>query len=261
MHSRSVLIVLLFFMLNFSIYIVVSSITDKGLSIWDDVTHNDPKAVIDHSTGDVACDSYRLWKRDIEMLLELGVDFYRFSISWPRLLPTGFSDKISQDGLNYYNNLIDELIKHNITPIATIYHWDLPLRLQDLGGWPNPLIVDYFEDYARVCFESFGDRVKTWITINEPPNICFQGYGQSWADGGLAPGIDDHGVADYLCGHSIIKAHARAYHLYNNTYKPTQKGRVGISLTAPWVIAETDSPKDKYAADTMMQFQVSLTLY
>lgn len=211
--------------MKIKLIMIFAFFSDKGISMWDHLVHSNPKAILDHSTGDVACDSFHLYKRDIEMLLELGVDFYRFSISWTRLLPTGFSDKVSQDGLDYYNTLINELLKHNITPVATIYHWDLPQNLQDIGGWPNPIIADYFEDYARVVFEAFGDRVKTWITINEPTNVCYQGYGQTWIEGGLAPGINFHGVGEYLCGHTVIKAHAKAYHLYNSTFRATQKGQ------------------------------------
>lgn len=152
--------------------------------------------------------------------MELGVDFYRFSISWPRLLPTGFSNKVSQDGLRYYNNLIDEILSRNITPFATLYHWDLPQKLQDLGGWTNPIIVNYFEDYARVAFESFGDRIKNWITINEIPQICTNGYAKDI----YAPQVKSSGIGDYLCGHNALLSHARVWHLYNATFRPTQKG-------------------------------------
>lgn len=129
----------------------------------------------DGSSGDDAVKSYEFYKRDVEAIKEMGVDFYRFSISWSRLLPNGFANKISEDGLKYYNNLINELLSKNITPIVTIYHWDLPQSFQDIGGWTNPLIADYFKEYARICFEKFGDRVKTWVTINEPKEICVLG--------------------------------------------------------------------------------------
>lgn len=147
------------------------------------------------------------------MLKELGVDFYRFSISWSRILPEGFSNKISQDGIAYYNSLIDDLLKVNITPTITLYHWDLPQRLQDIGGWYNPLMVDYFTDFAEVAFKTFGDRVKTWLTFNEPFHICIYAYELSMK-----------GVGDYICGHNLLKAHAKAYHLYDDVYKPMQKG-------------------------------------
>lgn len=160
------------------------------------------------------------------MLKFLGVDFYRFSISWPRLLPTGFANKISQDGLKYYNNLINCLLENNIEPVVTIFHWDLPQSLQDLGGWTNPLIVEWFGDYAKVLYESFGDRVKTWITINEPKQIGLFGYGMKR----FAPGINRHGIAEYIAAKNIVMAHAKAWHIYNDEYRKTQNGNLFLSF-------------------------------
>lgn len=110
------------------------------------------------------------------MATELGLDHYRFSISWPRLLPSGYPNYISEDGRNYYNNLIEGLLKNNIEPVVTIYHYELPQVFQDLGGWTNPLIVDWFADYASVVYSLFADRVKIWLTVNEPLIICDVSY-------------------------------------------------------------------------------------
>lgn len=208
----------------------------KGENIWDTLTHDHPEYIQDNSTGDIACDSYHKVEEDIALIKNLGVDFYRFSLSWSRILPKGYSYKVNKAGIAYYNKLIDGLIENGIEPMVTLYHWDLPKDFQDLGGWPNELIADYFEDYAKVAFDYFGDRVKYWITFNEPYNVCYQGYG----DTKKAPALNMTGFADYLCTHTVLKAHARVYHLYNDTYKPTQKGsrnklmRIIIVLIGNW---------------------------
>lgn len=155
------------------------------------------------------------------MLVELGVQFYRFSLSWSRLLPDGFGNRVSQDGLRYYNELINDLLAANITPSITLYHWDLPQPLQELGGWASPMMAEYFTDYAEIAFEAFGDRVKTWLTFNEPWVVCIEGYGGK----GKAPALGMSGIADYLCAHNLLKAHAAAYHLYDDVFRPTQRGK------------------------------------
>lgn len=116
-------------------------------------------------------------------------------------------------------NLINELRANGIEPLVTLYHWDLPQALQDAGGWPNSQIVDVFADYARICFELFGNSVKYWLTFNEPKQICHMGYGT----GEFAPAIKS-AEAEYLCSHHVIKAHAKSWHIYNNSYRKTQKG-------------------------------------
>lgn len=148
------------------------------------------------------------------------MDFYRFSLSWSRILPSGYVNKINPDGVRYYNELIDGLLQRNITPMVTLYHWDLPQPLQEFGGWPNEELVNFYEDYARIVFSLFGDRVKNWITFNEPIQVCSMGYGS----GDLAPGYNSSGIGEYQCGRTLILAHARAYHLYEREFKSTQKG-------------------------------------
>lgn len=194
----------------------------KGENIWDTFTHQHPEKILDGSNGDIACDSYHKYKEDVALLKEMGVQFYRFSLSWSRILPNGLSYKINPDGIRYYNDLIDTLLENDIIPMVTIFHWDLPQPLQDLGGFTNDLIVNWFEEYAKIVFEHFGDRVKLWLTFNEPINTCWYGYGI----GKKAPGYTLSGTADYLCAHNLIKAHAKVYHLYKENYKENQKGNL-----------------------------------
>lgn len=132
---------------------------------------------------------------------------------------TGYSNKINLAGVKYYRNLIKELKANNIEPLVTMYHWDLPQPLQDAGGWPNPLIVNWYTDYAKVCFELFGDLVKYWITFNEPKQTCELSYGA----GLLAPGIKSP-EAEFLCTHNVLLSHASTYHLYDKQYRKHQKG-------------------------------------
>ncbi|CAG4943882.1 unnamed protein product [Colias eurytheme] len=202
----------------------------KSVNIYDHITHTNSCYSQDCSNGDVACNSYYKYKRDVEMLRELGFEFYRFSLSWTRILPTSFPDKINKAGVQYYNNLIDELLKHGIEPVVTIFHWDLPQKLQDMGGWTNPYIVDWFGDYARVVFDLFGDRVKYWVTINEPHQICYWGYGNTL----LAPALNIKGVAEYLCSKNLLLAHARAYHIYDKVYRRLYNGSIFITINAEW---------------------------
>lgn len=192
----------------------------KGEGIWDHLVHYNNELILDGSTGDIACDSYHKYLEDVALLKEMGVDFYRFSISWPRILPSGLSSKINPAGIQYYNNLIDALLANGIQPMITLYHWNLPQYLQDVGGWVNPKIVKYFTEFARIAFENFGDRVKTWFTINEPRIICSFGYG----DVKKAPALNASGIGDYQCAYNVLKAHASVYHLYDQKFRPSQKG-------------------------------------
>ncbi|XP_075991782.1 lactase/phlorizin hydrolase-like [Anticarsia gemmatalis] len=221
----------------------------KSENIWDRLTHQVPSPIFDGSTGDVADDSYHQIKRDVEMMRELGLDFYRFSLSWARILPTSFPDYINEAGVQYYNNLIDEMLKYNIEPVVTLYHWDLPQKLQEMGGWTNPHMVDWYSDYARVVFELFGDRVKNFITINEPREVCYQGYG----GGTMAPLYTISGVADYMCAKYLLLAHAKAYHIYDKEFRPTQGGNIFITLSASWYEPETEA--DEQAAEDTRMFE------
>lgn len=154
-------------------------------------------------------------------------------------------------GIEYYNKLIDALIENNIEPMATMYHFDLPQYIQELGGLTNPLFVVLFTNYANVLFENFGDRVKTWITFNEPHEFCKQGY----AYGVFAPGIKAPGLGEYLCTHNVLEGHAAAYHLYKEKYFTKQQGRIGIALNS-WFLYPKDETVDKKLVDRVIDFKV-----
>ncbi|XP_023245728.1 myrosinase 1-like [Copidosoma floridanum] len=229
------------------------NISDKGENAWDRFTHSKPWKIVDNSSGDVACDSYHKYKEDVEALKKLGMDFYRFSLSWTRILPTGHSNVVSEDGIEYYNNLINELLKHNITPFVTIYHWDHPQKFQDMGGWSNEAMVNWFGDYARVVFRAFGDRVKIFSTINEPHDVCRQDILHKGSFSLALGATNNKNVysteTEYLCTHNIIKAHARAYHIYNEEFRSKQNGHIGIVLNTFYFypVHKSDSISDEVA--------------
>lgn len=227
------------------------NIKGKGENIWDRLVHTHPEVIKDHSTGDVSASSYFLYKEDVKIIKDIGFDFYRFSISWARILPTGESHEVNLNGIEHYNNVINELLKNGIQPMITMYHWDLPQRLQDMGGWLNPLIVDFFCDYARILFAKFGDRVKFWITINEPLEVT-QGYGDST----YAPMLDFHGSGEYLAGHHLLLAHSKVYRLYQETFKTLQNGKVSIGISGKCAFPATNSKEDTEAADRHMEFSI-----
>ncbi|KAG6845055.1 Beta-glucosidase 1B [Tephrocybe sp. NHM501043] len=227
-----------------------AAIGGRGKSIWDDFAKL-PGKTLDGRDGDVATDSYRLWKEDVELLAKYGVKAYRFSISWSRIIPLGGrDDAINQEGVKFYSDLIDALLAHGITPFVTLYHWDLPQALHDrYGGWLNKdeVVKDYTR-YTKVCFESFGDRVKHWLTINEPWCVAILGYGR----GVFAPGRSsdrerspegNSSTEPWIVGHNLIIAHANAVKLYRESFKPTQGGQIGITLNGDWQMPYDDSPE------------------
>lgn len=173
----------------------------KGPSIWDGFSHQSGKIAFDH-TGDTAVDHYHHWQEDILLMKEIGLPAYRFSFSWPRVLPDGIKT-INKSGLDFYDRMIDTLLENNIQPFPTIYHWDLPQALQDKGGWANREIVDWFTDYSVLLFEKFGERVNQWTTLNEPWVIAFLGN----YTGQHAPGIRDIKTSLEVT-HNLLLSHA-----------------------------------------------------
>ena len=176
----------------------------KGLSVWD-MFCRQPGKVLDGHTGDIACDHYRRFREDVATMKSLGVRNYRFSISWPRVIPAGTGTR-NDRGLDFYENLVDELLAAGIRPWATLFHWDYPQELFCRGGWLNRDSADWFADYTRVIVERLSDRVGHWMTLNEPQ--CFIGFGHG--TGTNAPGLK-LGTAECLrAGHHVLLAHGKA---------------------------------------------------
>jgi beta-galactosidase len=202
----------------------------RGLSTWDAFSHT-PGRTKNGDTGDVAIDHYHRYKEDIQLMKSMNIRAYRFSIAWPRIFPAG-TGEVNEEGVQFYNDLINELIANDITPMATLYHWDLPLALHtEFDGWLGHHIQQQFADYARVCFSRFGDRVKDWITMNEPWVCNYMGYGL----GVMAPGrkINPH-TEPYIAGHNMLLAHAYAVKVYRDEFQASQGGQIGITLSAHW---------------------------
>lgn len=175
----------------------------RGPSIWDEFTHT-PGKVSDGNTGDRACDHYHRYKEDVALMKRLGLDAYRFSVSWSRVLPDGVG-AANEAGLDFYDRLIDELLRNDIAPWLCLYHWDLPLALHRRGGWTNRDSADWFAEYALLLSARFGDRVAAWATFNEPGVFTLWGYGE----GKHAPGISDF-ASVLSVAHNVNRAHGAA---------------------------------------------------
>lgn len=227
----------------------------KGKSIWDTFTYKIPSPIKDGSNGDDANRSYELFMRDIEILKELNVDSYRFSISWSRILPEGIDNSPNEVGIRYYKRLIEGLKENDIKPCMTLFHWDTPKALEDrYNGCLDPRFKDDFRDYARFCFKNFGSDVKQWITFNEPHIFCSYGYEL----GKHAPGRSvDPAREPYTVAHNLILAHAEAVNLYNSEFKNSQNGEIGITLDCDWTEPyNSASHQDGEAAKRNIDFKL-----
>ncbi len=190
----------------------------KGLSVWDVFCHEGGN-VFDEHTGDTACDHYHLFRDDVKLMKELGIQNYRFSIAWPRLFPNGVGEP-NEKGVVFYNALIDTLVENGITPYVTLFHWDYPWALEQMGGWQNPKSPLWFENYAAFCAKAFGDRVKHFITFNEPQ--CFIGLG--YQQGVHAPGLHYHNDRLIPMAHHVLMAHGLATKAIRQQVKDAQIG-------------------------------------
>lgn len=227
---------------------------NRGKSIWDTFIEESPGKIKNNQTSATACDSYHLYEKDVEALKSVGAQFYRFSISWSRVLPNGVAQDRNEDGIVYYHNLIDALLENGIEPVVTMYHWDLPIQIHKYGGFLNSTFANYFSDYADLLFREYGNKVKRWITFNEPLQYCQHGY----AVGNWPPELNLNEAGMYLCGKNTIIAHAKAYQLYEKRYKKDQNGKIGITLNGVYVYPNnTQSEDDMVMAEKLMQFTVS----
>lgn len=212
----------------------------KGESIWDRFSHT-PGKIVDGTTGDAACDHYHRYRDDVALMTSLGLQAYRFSISWPRILPAG-RGQVNEKGLDFYGRLVDTLLEANITPFATLYHWDLPQALEDQGGWPARASVEAFVAYADVATRYLGDRVKHWITFNEPFVSAFVGYQYAHH----APGLADAGAALRSAHHHLL-AHGRAVPVIRQNAPDAEVGMtLNISLPMPASPSAADLARSRH---------------
>ncbi|KAJ6750533.1 hypothetical protein OIU85_001106 [Salix viminalis] len=238
-------------------------IDGKGPSIWDTFTKQHPEKIWDQSTGNVAIDFYHRYKEDVQLMKKIGLDSFRFSISWSRVLPKGkISGGVNPLGVRFYNNLINELLANGITPFVTLFHWDLPQALEDeYSGFLSSKAVDDYVDYVDFCFKTFGDRVKHWCTFNEPYSFSNNGYNT----GTFAPGRcssyvgncthGNSGTEPYRVAHNMILGHAAAVKLYREKYQASQKGKIGITIVTNWFIPKSPkSEEDNKAAYRELDF-------
>lgn len=210
----------------------------KGESIWDRFTHT-PGKIIDGSNGDLACDHYHRWAEDVALMKSLNVQAYRFSIGWPRILPQG-RGAVNQAGLDFYSKLVDGLLEKGITPYVTLYHWDLPQVLQDQGGWPERATAEAFIEYSDVVTRHLGDRVKHWITHNEPWCVAFLSH----QIGEHAPGWHDWPAA-IRASHHVLLSHGWAVPVIRQNCPGAE---VGITLNFTDFAPASASDADAWAA-------------
>jgi beta-glucosidase len=203
----------------------------RGESIWDRFCR-EPGKVANGDNGDRACDHYHRWPEDLDLMASLGVRDYRFSVAWPRIQPEGRGAP-NRKGLDFYRRLVEGMLEREISPLATLYHWDLPQRLQDDGGWASRETVERFVDYARLVFDGLGDLVDTWITHNEPWVTSFLGYGY----GVKAPGVADWPQA-LAAAHHVLLSHGRSVQAYR---AGGGRGEIGITLDLTHVTGEPEA--------------------
>ncbi|XP_020206710.1 beta-glucosidase 40 [Cajanus cajan] len=234
----------------------------RGPSVWDTFSHT-PGKILDGSNADVAVDQYHRYEEDVQLMKDMGMDAYRFSISWSRILPDG-SGEINQAGIDHYNKLINSLLAKGIEPYVTLYHWDLPQALEKkYKGWLSPMIIKDFATYAEICFKNFGDRVKHWITFNEPHTFAMMGYDLGFEAPGRCSILlhqlcrnGNSATEPYIVAHNVLNSHAIVVDTYRKKYKKIQGGSIGISLDVIWFESATNLEEDIQATQRALDFQL-----
>lgn len=236
----------------------------RSLSIWDVYSHTNGSLVINGRNGDTADNHYHRYLEDIDIMESLGVNAYRFSISWSRVLPSGSSGLINPNGIKFYNNVIDNLLLKGITPFVTIHHYDYPQELEDkYGGWLSPIMQEEFVHFAETCFKNFGNRVKYWATMNEPNLLAELSYMRGFFPplhcsppfGKCKSGNSD--IEPLIVLHNTILAHAKAVKLYRQQFQEEQGGMIGMVASAYMYKPITDDEVDKEAANRALIFHVA----
>ncbi|CAI9776933.1 unnamed protein product [Fraxinus pennsylvanica] len=255
----------------------------KGMSNWDVFTQTQPGGISDNSNGCAGIDHYNMFREDVALMKKLGLNSYRFSIAWSRILPGGrLCTGVCKEGIQFYNDLIDALLAAGIEPYATLFHWDIPQCLEEeYGGFLCDNVVKDFCEFAETCFWEFGDRVKYWITLNEPWSYSVCGYvlGTFPPNRGKAPTTTgeaklhsilhrgcfrsqivrkngDPGREPYIVAHNLIISHAYVVDIYRRKYQESQGGKIGMTNNIQWYEPLTDSKEDQDAADRAMDFML-----
>ncbi|XP_042509707.1 beta-glucosidase 13-like [Macadamia integrifolia] len=225
----------------------------KGRSNWDEFTHRNPDKIKDGTNADIAVDSYHRYEEHVALMKDLGVNACRLSIAWSRILPNGkLSGGVNEEGIKYYNDLINEILSKGIQPFVVLFNWDLPQALEDeYGSFLNSKIIEDFKDYVNICFENFGDRVKHWITLTQPIFYTIGGY----VSGSYPPGsTSDRGTDPYKVVHNLLLSHATAVDLYKKNYQNTQNGQIGLTMDCEHMVPLSEEQADIEAAKRASDF-------
>ncbi|CAJ0604181.1 unnamed protein product [Cylicocyclus nassatus] len=240
-----------------------NDVDGRGVSTWD-VIRKQPGRIADNSSPSQSCDAYHHYKEDVKLLKDLHVTHYRFSICWTRLLPNGTIDKINEQGVKYYRDLIEELQRNEIEPIVTLFHADWPYELYKQKGWLNPQCIQWYLDFCRLCFERFGDLVKYWISFNEILMHAWCGVVNIEGQPHHSPDTVNYSIPTrkipYVVAHNMLRAHAKAYRMYEKEFKNTQKGKFGIIVGGRWCTTFSTSEADKAAVNRALDWMFNWTV-